>query len=734
MNVDAWTLSDITDACSLKPEKKRKLQIPKFQRRRVWTPDKEDELIETLKSGNISIGVLQLWKIGAIGKLDNYLLVDGLHRTSTLTKYYNDPFTFGRSKKLITEIVKSIVDKYQTYKTEDIEICCAKWFNKEMLGTYEEFADSEDYTKKIKELKEFVQTVSDKKDKDSMAQFIMDKTKELAKNMNISKSIIPVILNTGTLDDLAILFKRINQNGTPLSLCDVLAAVWINSKIKIKNKEIIECIADHYKDLKQENNNMDIYMINDDDKTFTVYEYMIGLKRYLAKKYEDTFFGLIKDKEFIFKLVACCYYEDTGKKSIEKLNTTLVNEDLTELEQKLEWAIKFISKTFDKIVIFDKKLIVREVPIFLAMLSLVFGNKNKISKREDYYSDMFIVNILSDKLSDTNFNTKIIKLVVAEERYMKKIYKAEFIEKINRYITEGTKLFGKNDRAPSSTTKIILTVLNKIHNEPDIEVKFGNIIPKKTIVEKDKKLTQPINCLGNVCLYNIGERDRKPTQTIVNYLNGNDVSDTDIEDTVTFMNGETKYDDILMKTSDFDKTKYHDFLKFRGKKIKELLLDAYKANMKDDSDDESDSDSNDSDSESESESNSDNNTVDDNVSDNSESEDEKPIKKSKAIVVDKKKNVDKKLKDLDNSDSEDERLVKKPKAKPAKVKPNKKSDSDSEDDKNDNSSEDEKIIDKKSNKQKKTSDKSYKSDKSNETNKKIIKTVGNRTSIKVVLD
>lgn len=686
MEIDKWTLSDIIDACSHKPTKKRKMQIPKFQRRRVWTSEKEDELIDTLKSSNISIGVLQLWKIGTIDGLDNYLLVDGLHRTSTLTKYFDDPFSFGRSKQLICDIIKSVIDNYQTYKKEDIEACCFKWFNKDILGSYEDFVDSKEYAEKGEDLREIIKVISDKKDKEPMAKFIMEKTKELAKNMNISNSVIPVILNAGNLDDLSILFKKINQNGTPLSLCDVLAAVWINTKIKIKNKDIVDCITDHYKELRQENNNMDIYMIND-DKTYSAYEYMIGLKRYLLKKYENTFFGLIKDKEFVFKLVSCCYYEDIGKKSIEKLNTTLVGENLTELEQNLEWSINFISKTFDRIVIFDKKLIVREVPIYIAMLSLVFGNKEKISKKENYYSNVFIINMLNDKLSDTNFNTKIIKSVVTEKRYLNKIYKAEFIEKMNRFVSDGVKLFGKNDKSPTTTTKIILTTLNKTQDNLDVEVKLGNVITKKIIMDKNKKSTLPVNCIGNVCLYVKGEHDRKPTQTVLNYLNSEGISDEDIEETVMFLNGETKYDNILLKSSDFDKNKYIEFVKFRGKKIKELLLETFKNNMKDDADEsESSDDSDDSD---------DSDNSDDESVESAESDESAESSESE---TDKKKVKSSKRDDVKPSNRDDGKSSKRDNVKPTNKK-NMKSDADSE-------SEDEKP-------------------------QKIKKNVGNRTSIKI---
>ena len=726
MDVDKWTLEDIIDACSSNPTKKRKLLIPKFQRRRVWTQEKEDELIETLKLGNISIGVLQLWKIGSDDGYEKYLLVDGLHRSSTLTKYYDDPFSFGKTKKAVLEIINEIAKSFQTYKREDIESCCFKWFNKKMLGTYEEFVESKDYAHKYDELKEIIKIVADKKDKEPMIKYIMEKTKELSKVMNISKSKIPVILNAGNLNDLAVLFKRINQNGTPLSLCDVLAAVWINTKIKIQNQEIVDCISDHYKDLKQENNNMDIYMIND-DKTFTVYEYMIGLKRYLLKKYENTFLNLIKDKEFIFKLVSCCYYEDIGKKSIEKLNTTLIGENLTDLEKNLEWSIEFISKTFDKITIHEKKLIIKEVPIYIAMITLAFNEKKRISKKEKYYSNLFVINMINDKLSDRNFNTKIIKSVVTEKRYLNKIYKAELIEKMNRFVSDSVKLFGKNDRQISTTTKIILTSLNNIYNEPDIEVKFGNIITKKIILDKDKKSTLPLNCIGNVCLYTIGEHDRKTTQTILNYLHNEGVSDNDIEETIMFMDNEPKFDNILLNTSDFEKTKYLDFVKFRGKKIKEKLLEAFKENMKDDSDDEDSNDTN-SDADDDKSDDSDNDSSDhsdhsddetDNDQNNSSDDSDKSESNSKSKSNGKSNGkANGKLKDKLNNKSD----LKKDKSKNNHKK------------NNSYDSDDEKLT-KKSKKNKTNYTNSSNDDQSENSEddkpKKIIKKNNNRTSIKI---
>ena len=285
MDIQKWNIETLIDACSGSPEGNKKLIIPKFQRRREWKKEQEDELIETMKFNNISIGALQLFHLDNVKKMDKYLLVDGLHRCSTLTKYYNNPFLFGTTKTVIANIIKELQEKYgKTYSKSEIEKMCNTWFCVETLGEYNEFVTEKIFVEKFDDLKDHVKGFVDKKDVDQIAKLLLAKTKELSKEVDISKTHIPVILNTGDMKYLAILFKRLNQNGTPLKPCDILAAKWYDSKkIEIKNVYIVEEIKNHYKELKSENNDMEIY-IDDDGKLFGAYEYIIGLKRYIFKK------------------------------------------------------------------------------------------------------------------------------------------------------------------------------------------------------------------------------------------------------------------------------------------------------------------------------------------------------------------------------------------------------------------------------------------------------------------
>lgn len=586
MQVSEFTYSALVDASSAKPEKNKKFEIPKFQRRRVWTPDKEDELIETLYLGNISIGALQLWKIGGAGKMEKYLLVDGLHRVSTMVKYHENPFSFGRTQEFIHEIIVSVVDKYgKTYKKEDLETCCKSWFNSKIQGNYLEFVEEKCHTEKLAELQEIVSKVADKKDKDAFVKFMQEKTRALVKNMDISKSVVPVIINTGDYNDLTILFKRINQNGTPLSLCDVLAAIWANTKISIKNKEIVENIAEHYKEMRSENNNMEIYSGEDDGKLFTVYEYMIGLKKWLCKKFSDGFYGLVKDKDFLFKLVSCCYYKDIGKKAIEKLNKTLLDANLSELEKNLVWSIEFVSEILDPVIVHENKLLITESALYIAVISLAYNNKFKIEKNKSKYSDLFLVNILNDKISETAFNAKIIKSVVADSKYLYRVHKDAFSEKFLDYLGDNAKLYGTNDKV-SAVTKLVLSIINNINSDDeaneDIKMIFANVIPKKIIADfnKENKLKLSINCTGNTCMHPSTENKRKPSESVSKFLSGEGVADDDISNNILLLNNSSKFDDILENKDDFSKKEYQKFLEFRSIQIKTKIMNYFNESFK----------------------------------------------------------------------------------------------------------------------------------------------------------
>jgi hypothetical protein len=591
----------------------------KFQRHRTWNHEQENQLIDTMKNNNLSIGALELYHIGNKNNKECYLLVDGLHRATTLTKFCMNLFDFKFTKSLINNIKNEINDKYKkSYDKENINNLCNKWFNYSILGSFNDFVVEKLFNEKHKELEKIIKSICDDKDVESISNMIMIKTRELAKHIDISKTFIPVILNVGGIDVLPLLFERINKGGTPLTGCDILAARWYNcNKIDIHNKEIIEHIKLHYDDLQEENNGMELFY-DKKEKLYTIYEYVIGLDRYLCDKYDNTFLHHISDKEFIFKLLACCLIGNITKKSIDQLKDKILEiDDLSEFENTLEYSINFVSNAIDDIILIGTKTLVKEIPFFISLIALTYKNKNKIEKNESFYKNTYQLNLLNDKLSEVNFSTSIIRTIVNDKKYMSKVDKNEFIEKFKRFFTNSNKSIGKQDRM-SNTSLLILNYITTFKcNDDDTEFEIGYIIPKKVLLSFNKveKSILSINCIGNLCLYPSGEHKRGLKESINTYLSDQDISDTDASTKYLYLNNSIDYDDIIDRHELTNKY-YNEFLKFRCSNMMNILLDIYSKYLKDISDDkyiEISEDESNSDSDSNSNSDYDNDSDSDNT-------------------------------------------------------------------------------------------------------------------------
>ena len=581
MNIDKWDIEILVDACSGNPKGQKKLIIPSFQRRREWKSIQEDELIDTLKTNNMSIGALQLYKLDYQGKMENYLLVDGLHRVSTLTKYFRDPFCFNRTKHIIIDSVNKIINKYEkSYKKDDLKVMCDKWFNADVLESYQEFVVDKTYNDKTDILDKIVSKIADKKDKDDLIKMIKVETKNVRDQLEISKSIIPVFMNVGGIETLPLLFKRINQNGTPLTSYDILAAKWYNTdRIEITNQEIIECIESYYRDMQKENNNMEIYNSNNDNK-FTVYEYVVGLRLYLLHKFENTFFEFNNDKDFMFKLLACCFYNNISKKCIDKISSAISTENLPIFEKKLEWAVEFISTVLDPVIIYKhidgEKLLMKDIPLIICMIAIAYKNKSKIENNKDHYVKLFQINMLIDKLSETSFNTIFIQNTIKNSKYLNKIDEDIFSSNYDNFVLKCNKLRKKQDKL-HPVTHLILSFMKNFNNNYNCDYEIGTVVSKKKLNEfnkENKNNTIPVNTLGNMCIYQVFDESRKPSMAVVEYLNKNNVSDDDIYKKILYIGENIDYDDIIQQQEVTEKY-YMKFVKYRTNQIKELLLNEY---------------------------------------------------------------------------------------------------------------------------------------------------------------
>ncbi len=621
MDIVKWSTDVLVEACSHKPTGNKKLIIPTFQRRRAWTQEKEDSLIETMKHNKLSIGCLETYYLKTEGKIDVYLIIDGLHRCTTLAKYYKNPLKFGRIVSMIDTLKESLVKKYKkSYDEEIFDKIFSRWFNSSNIGSYDDIVVEKSFTEKFDDLKQLVEKYVDKQDKNDISKLIIDGTRLLSKEIDISKTSVPVILNIGDDKNLPILFERINQAGTPLTTTEVFAAKWYNNeKIKITNKNIIKFIKEYYDEMRIENNGMDIHHdSNDSDEEYTVYEYIIGLNKYIVDKCPN---GLFCDtKDFMFKLLGFCLYGEATSKKLNELGSTITNCNRTLLEKKLLWTINFVSDAINHVVMINKKThecLVKEITLILSMYATVYRNDEKIKKNINHYSNVLLLNLVHEKILN-RITAKDIKSTIHDKKFLTKLDSDEFKTNFDKLITDNVKL--KTERGNPPVNKIILMVIkNILYPGSDDSFEFDNIVTNKTILKYKNENGEKLfaKSLGNLCLYP-SDIPKPKSDTIIRYLDSSSMSEDDIYDKVLFLGKSNDFDNLLKQT--ITKKKFMDFLKFRMNNMKKIILkhfikyfnvDTDTGDEKDNSYDESNGDSDES-----------NDSNDSSASDSDESDDD----------------------------------------------------------------------------------------------------------------
>ena len=81
---------------------KKEIRVPPYQRGQVWKKKQEEKLVDSIKKG-FPFGTLLLYKKGN----GNFQLIDGLQRSTTITKYLKNPAKFYKDE----DIDENTIDK-----------------------------------------------------------------------------------------------------------------------------------------------------------------------------------------------------------------------------------------------------------------------------------------------------------------------------------------------------------------------------------------------------------------------------------------------------------------------------------------------------------------------------------------------------------------------------------------------------------------------------------------------
>ena len=150
------------------------------------------------------------------------------------------------------------------------------------------------------------------------------------------------------------------------------------------------------------------------------------------------------------------------------------------------------------------------MPYLITLIAFVFKNKQKIENNKDFYSNLLLLHVFNDKISNTNLKTKELKIIIETKKYLSVLSNTDFNQNINNYFLKNSKQTGKFDKI----TSVSMLILNILNNESE-NMQYSNIISKKSINDLNKKNDYylPINCIANLTIHEKIESKRKPLKT-----------------------------------------------------------------------------------------------------------------------------------------------------------------------------------------------------------------------------
>lgn len=554
---------------------KKEIRVPPYQRGQVWKKKQEEKLVDSIKKG-FPFGTLLLYKKGN----GNFQLIDGLQRSTTITKYLKNPAKFYKDE----DIDENTIDKIYKLLSisgnkEKIKASIKSIIKDWVINNHRTMEDVKnmDYPECAKILIESYPT-----GKDNMWEIItiigkmFKKFKEECEEF--SNTEIPAIIYYGDPGNLPTIFDRINSQGTQLSKYQILAATWTYQKYKILNEDlkgIVDYVNKFYTSLLDENFEIDEYNVNSlyMEKDLNLYQLLFGFGKLLADKYPYLFSLVKKDKDVQscgFNLVNACVGNRNSK--IEDLSKILnecfhtdqeINDFLCnilrvtdEAYKCLQSYLKFkLNKRDDTIVIYHTEMQICSLisNIFKAKYTYytyddhqnIIGRSIEIHKSKKSYDDYkhklrencfkrYLIDILNNKWKGTG--DKNLDEISLNPSYYTDYISRDMLENtldhwIGQMNTERNEY--RKVKMPGPGEKLLLSVIysktfTAYEQNDDINYDIEHLAPKGAL-KKILKLFNlngvysglPISSFANLCLLREEENRKKKDKTLYeddNYL------------------------------------------------------------------------------------------------------------------------------------------------------------------------------------------------------------------------
>jgi len=596
---EAWSIEDIVNSLSHAPDKKKKINIPKFQRTLVWNQKQKKAFIDSIKQG-FPVGAILLYSVNEKDGVRIFNLIDGLQRSTALNQYIKAPTKFFNIDDLSEVLIN---DTYSLIKKINNEIS-----KSELIKTIIEWINSLQGFEEVQGFSAFnltqhiAKTLELKFDMDEVVKqqtLFVPFLADIKEEANIDNFKIPVLIYTGKSCNLPVIFERLNSKGTQLSKYQIYAATWITYKhFKIDTREIINGIKNKYDSLLDEGYEVENYDVSRKFYTsdFSLFEYLFGFGKYLCTRFEHLFSGSSKNEQedsIGFNVMNICLNLPVSR--MDDLPEKFKNYDVNELEVAILDSINFVFDCLKGYITLKmnsrtKISIAHSELQIVSMIGKAFHSKyNSKLEEKDTWKDVrkdlqknlayhYLYDIIREFWRGSG-DSKAYNLI-SSNRYETVLKKSQWESVLNDWfetdLQKREKVRVKFKEASILFYKYIynqsLTAYEEISSKKyDIE----HLVP----VEKLKSISGdngiPISAFPNICLLDERLNRKKGDLTFYQYFDKQvetqSLLDSQLEQEIKEIEKytHTVREDLEFVNTNFNVENYKDFLQIRFDKVKE---------------------------------------------------------------------------------------------------------------------------------------------------------------------
>lgn len=279
---------------------KFRLTIPRYQRGIVWTEKQKESLLESISFG-YPVGSLLAFQTGQKNDKGNaplvWQLVDGLQRASTLIAYMDNPFTVAGISSFINEndvreLSVEIYGSPSREQSEVLESLLESWLKAVKRPESEAGFSNVKLLQYLRAALNDSEKIKDDSKALELAEYlgrgILQKIREKVDLIGTSQ--LPIIVYTGSQDNVPEIFERINSQGIKLSKYETFAATWNDIGVVIGNSDIRDAVTAKYAELTKAGYTVSgIEELQNGDDNFNLFEYLFGLGKVLSERHSYLF-------------------------------------------------------------------------------------------------------------------------------------------------------------------------------------------------------------------------------------------------------------------------------------------------------------------------------------------------------------------------------------------------------------------------------------------------------------